>query len=617
MPGLVGFFGEPTHVGMSEHLDQMMTALEPATHYQRQVYVEPAIGLGRVTLGIFNPQAQPAWNPEKTRCIFFEGEIFDQKPLIDCLDQHHHQGYPAGDAGLLLNMYDEMGLDCVLKLNGSFVAAIWEPEAQKLVLITDRLGTYPLYYAYYNQRFSFASGVRALLTDPGLSCKVDQVGIAEFLTFDHLLHDRTLLDAVKLMRQASIMIITPEGVEIHPYFDFKFPGTYPKQSEADYIHEYVTILEKAVSRQSRHTSPIGILLSGGMDSRFILPYLKEHTNQPPVKAFTWGDPTCDDVKFAREVAKTVGVEHHLYDLSPDWLLHKAKDAVRLTDGMGNVVNLHAIATLDREIQHANVIIKGFLGDAMFGFAVRPVFWANYSPEVETQVHFQLHQDQGVITFTPEEHKQFFTKDFQGSVGNAVMQEYIAGMQEADAESLADQRIYFDFRQRVPRMTIKGVEVVRSLAMARLPFADNDLVDFSLRLPPGIRLERNMVRHAFIETFPKLAQIPITPSGLPLMSCARDVRIRAERLARWHLIQRGLMKGPYSERKPYAHYADWFRTNLRPWVESTLLSEKSLSRGYYQPEALRQVVREHMEGKNNTVRLGALMSIELWHQMYLD
>jgi len=459
--------------------------------------------------------------------------------------------------------------------------------------------------------------VRALMADPGLSRKIDQVGIAEFLTFDHLLHDHTLLEAVKLMRQASILIITPQGMETHSYFDFKFPNTYPQQSEEDYIHEYVALLDKAVARQSKHTSSLGILLSGGMDSRFILPYLHQHANQFPIKAFTWGDPDCDDVIFARQAARTVGVEHHVFGLSPDWLLHKAVDAVRLTDGMGNLVNLHAIATLDREVQQANVIMKGFLGDAMFGFAVRPVFWATYQPEVEPLVHFQLHQDQGVISFTPEEQKRFFTEEFQGSIGNAVMDEYIAGMRAADAESLADQRIYFDFRQRVPRMTIKGVEVVRSLAMARLPFADNDLVDFSLRLPPGIRLERNMVRHAFIQTFPKLAQIPITPTGLPLMSCARDVRIRFERLARWHLIQRGILKGPYTERKPYAHYADWFRTNLRPWVENTLLNERSFGRGYYRPEALRQLVREHIEGKDHAVRLGALMSIELWHQLYLD
>ena len=617
MPGIVGFLGKPVQADMSSHIERMMTALEAEPIVQRQVYVEPELGLGRVTLGIVNPQAQPVWNPDHTRCIFFEGELFDQQALDPLLDQPHRQQYSGGDAGLLLSMYDEIGLDCAIHLNGSFVAAIWEPVSHKLVLINDRLGTYPLYYAHYNGCFAFASGVRALLADPALPRKVDQVGIAEFLTFDHLLHDHTLLDAVKLMRQASVMIITPDGVKIQSYFDYKFPAVYPKRSEDEYIEEYVSRLETAVARQSQHTSPVGILLSGGMDSRFILPYLKQHSNQVQLKAFTWGDPHCDDVVFAREAAKTVGIEHHVYDLAPDWLLQKATDAVRQTDGMGNLVNLHAIANLDSETQHANVIIKGFLGDAMFGFAVRPVFWANYTADVSPQVHFQLHKDQGVITFTPEEQKQFFTEGFQRSIGNAVLDEYICGMNEAAAELLADQRIYFDFRQRVPRMTIKGVEVVRSQAMARLPFADNDLVDFSLRLPPGIRLERNMVRHAFVCTFPKLAQIPITPSGLPLMSCARDVRIRFERLARWHMIQRGLLKGPYTERRPYAHYAEWFRTNLRSWVEATLLSERSLSRGYYKPDALQRVVRNHMEGQNNTVRLGALMSIELWHQLYLD
>jgi len=617
MPGLVGYFGQPPYGVMADHLQKMMTALEPEPVYQREMYSEDNIGFGRVTLGVFNPQPQPVWNAEKTCCIFFEGELFEQQRLLKLLNLDDHVPYAGGDAGILLGLYDMLGLDCAVHLNGGFIAAIWEPAAQKLVLLNDRLGQYPFYYASYNGRFAFASGVRALLSDPGLPCQVDRVGIAEFLTFDHLLHDHTLIAGVKLMRQGCAIVVSQDGIQTHPYIDFKFPAYYPQRSEADYIDEYVSLLEQAVARQAQHTSPIAILLSGGMDSRFILPYLKKHTNLSPVKAFTWGDPQCDDVVFAREVAKTVGVEHHLFDLPADWLQHKALDAVRLTDGMGNLVNLHAIASLDQEVQHAQVILKGFLGDAMFGFAVRPVFWANYAPEVNTSVHFKLHQDQGVITFTPDEQKEFFTENFQHSVGSAVMDEYVAGMNESGADSLADQRIYFDFRQRVPRMTIKGVEVVRSRAMTRLPFADNDLVEFSLRLPPGIRLERNMVRNAFICTYPELAQIPITPSGLPLMNCARDIRIRIERLLRWHLTQRGLIKGPYTERRPYAHYAEWFRANLRNWIETNLLSERSLGRGYYQPDALRRVVREHMEGKNNTVRIGALMSIELWHQLYLD
>jgi hypothetical protein len=154
-------------------------------------------------------------------------------------------------------------------------------------------------------------------------------------------------------------------------------------------------------------------------------------------------------------------------------------------------------------------------------------------------------------------------------------------------------------------------------MTRLPFADNDLVDFSLRLPPGLRQDRYLVRQAFLQTFPHLAQIPITPSGLPMVDCGREIRIRAGRLLRWHLVNRGLVKGPYIKSKPYANYNHWFRTNLREWVEENLLSDRSLGRGYYDPQVIKRLVQSHMQGENLAVQLGALLSIELWHQLYLD
>ena len=617
MPGLVGFVGEFPGVDAKNHLQAMMQALEPGPDYQRQMYYDQAVGLGRVTLGIFNPQSQPVWNAAGTRCIFLEGELYEQDHLIKLLEPPQQELAQQDDAALLLSLYETLGDECAIHLNGAFVAAIWDTQTRELAIINDRLGQYPLYYAQYGGRFSFASGVRALLADPDLPRCTDRLAIAEFLTFDHLLHDRTLLDAVKLMRQASIMKIREGAFRTYDYFDFKYPETYPLRSEQDYIDEFTHLMEQAVSRQASYREAIGILLSGGIDSRFILPYLIKHANQQPVHSFTWGRPGSDDVRFAQEIAAQLGSAHHYFELEPDWLQNKALEAVRITDGMGNLVNLHALATLEQETPYARVIYKGFMGDAMLGFALRQQLWANYDEATLPKAHLQVHKDQGVITFNEAERKQLFSQDFQQAIQNGVMDEYMAGMHESGSEIPADQRLYFDYRQRVHRMTVKGVEVVRSRAMVRLPFCDNDLLEYALRLPPGLRYERRIIHNAFIQKFPKLAQIPVTPSGLPLTSCARDIRIRSQRLIRWHLIKRGLLKGPYTERRPYASYHEWFRTDLKDWVTSTLLSERALSRGYYNPDYLRKIVQEHMQGANYAVRLGAFLALELWHQLYLD
>jgi asparagine synthase (glutamine-hydrolysing) len=617
MPGIVGFIGTPGDVSADRHLAAMLSALEPGSEFQRDTYCANQAGLGRVTLGIFNSQPQPVWNREKTRCLVLEGELYEQERLQTALRERNFEPLPGDDAALLLSLYEAFGEDCALMLNGAFVAAIWDANKGQITLLNDRLGQYPLYYVSHNGRFAFASGVRALFADPQLPRQVDPHAIAQFLTFDHLLHDHTLLEYVRLMPQAVFLVADQQDVQIRPYFDFRFPEVYPLRSEQEYIDEFIPLMEQAVARQSRHDDAVGILLSGGMDSRFILPYLLKHSNQSPIQAFTWGREGCDDLQFAREVAQALGAQHHFFKLDPEWLRAKAFEAVRLTDGMGNLVNLHALATLDQETRYARLIHKGFMGDAMFGFALRHQFWASYDPPTLQRAHLQVHTDQGVISFDQQERRALFTTQFQKNIGDSVEQEYMQGMYQSGVTSPALQRIYFDYRQRVHRMTIKGVEVVRSQAMVRLPFCDRDLLDFALRLPPGLLQNRRIIHNAFIQRFPELAQIPTTPSGLPMTSCAREIRIRTGRLLRWHLIHRGLLKGPYSERRPYADYHGWFRTVLRDWVEGILLSEKSLSRGYYKPDALRNVVKEHMDGGNHAVRLGALLAIELWHQTYLD
>jgi asparagine synthase (glutamine-hydrolysing) len=205
---------------------------------------------------------------------------------------------------------------------------------------------------------------------------------------------------------------------------------------------------------------------------------------------------------------------------------------------------------------------------------------------------------------------------QQQVGGAVLDSYRAGMDEAGSTQLADQRIYFDYRQRVPRMTINGVEAVRSRAAVRLPFCNYELIDFAISLPPGLRYQRRLMRNAFIRYFPKLAQIPLPDTGLPMTACARDLWLRTEDWLRWHLSNRFASVSP-TRKRPYKDYNLWFRTILRPWVEEILLAPRALERGYFQPDYIRQLVNEHMSGVNHAIRIGALISLELWHRQFID
>ena len=202
MPGLVGFSGMSPGGDSNKMLTAMLGALDPACRFQIDRYHNLSTGMGRVTLGIVNAYPQPAWNQDRTVCLFLEGEIFNYQEDAKKLLVDGRSFDISNQADYLLNRYELYGSDFAKGLNGSFAVAIWDERFQKLLLVTDRLCTYPLYYAIVEGRLLFASGVRALLADPALSRETDFIGIAQFLTFDHLLNDRTLLKTVKLLQQA-------------------------------------------------------------------------------------------------------------------------------------------------------------------------------------------------------------------------------------------------------------------------------------------------------------------------------------------------------------------------------------------------------------------------------
>ncbi len=614
MPGIFGFTRQNQQNNQNGLLQEMAAVLEPENRSRRELHTGDGFSFGRLTLGIVNPERQPVWDDRRNMGIVFEGEIFNRQELIGQLKS---KGVPIdkpSNPELALRLFKAYGEAFPARINGSFALAIWDQSTRRLMLINDRLGLHPIYYAQTNYGLIFGSGVRALLADPQLSREVDPFAVAQFLTFDHVLDTRTLLKKVRLLPQATILTYSDNQLEIRPYWELKYPKLYNHRTQEDLVDELVFHLRNAIRRQSPGELPAGLLLSGGMDSRFLMALLAEDYDIDQLHTFTWGIPGCDDARIAREIASHMSSQHHFFELKPDYLLHKAEEAVRLTDGMGNIINMHALATLEEETQFAQVLYKGFLGDAMMGFALQRPFWADYDADTAEAVHLSVHQFQGVYYYDRDEQKASFTDDFYQTVGSSVFETYQQGMQRADHNQLAVQRLFFDFTQRVPRHTMNGVMVARSRAVVRLPFADNDLVDFSLTIPPGYHFGRHLMRLAFTQSYPDLAKIPVSDTGLPMISCARDLLLRTKQFLQWHVNQRGI---DWPTRRPYKDYANWFRGVLRPWVEGTLLSDSSLNRGYIKPEYIRNLVSGHMAGDDHTIKLGQLLSLELWHRHYID
>ena len=365
--------------------------------------------------------------------------------------------------------------------------------------------------------------------------------------------------------------------------------------------------------RQKYAGPAGVLLSGGLDSRVVLAYLRKNSAYDELHTFTFGVPGCDDARFAREVAEKAGSRHHFYALQPDYLLDKAEEGIRLTEGMQNCIHMHALATLTDEVKHVNVIYKGFLGDALMGHFTDHDWFANYSEDDIIQLFYHSYP----ITFHVSDQVNLFTKDFYLSTKGCVNDTLTRMLSDTHSINFVNQFFKFDLRQRQRRFVLSGVELVRSQAMVRTPFSDNDLVDFMIKAPPGLRMGRHLIKDVFINNFPEFAKVPYTETGYPLMHCGRDLRIRMNAQTRWRLRAAGLNWISAPKTRPYADYNLWMRTALRDWVIDILLDTRSIERGYFRLEYIRKLVDDHMAGTNHAGKLGALITLELWHRIFID
>ncbi|MFV2045721.1 MAG: asparagine synthase-related protein, partial [Anaerolineales bacterium] len=361
-------------------------------------------------------------------------------------------------------------------------------------------------------------------------------------------------------------------------------------------------------------APAGINLSGGLDSRSVLGLLTVGRTSNSLHTFTFGIPGCDDARIARELAAKAGTHHHFLQLKPDYLLEVAEEGVRLTDGMESCVHMHALAHVNTQAKHVDIIYTGYLVDSLISPTLQREWLAKYDDDVA----YKLLYDDINILFLNKNKDALFTEDFQKHIDADPYESFRSVASEARAESIADWQNQFEILNRQRRFTGNGSELLRGQVVCRTPFTDKDLIEFTMSIPPGLRLDRFLYKKALARCCHDLSKIPWEKTGLPLVPCIREVRLRIDQQARWQLQRLGLRKWISDrKRRPYADYDTWMRTSLRGWVEKTLLGARSRERGYFNPDYISNLVAEHIAGADHSRELGVLITLELWHRQLLD
>jgi asparagine synthase (glutamine-hydrolysing) len=611
MPGIFGFGGATDRPLADKLMADMVDALRDEEGYQVETYVGPDVGLGRIHLGIVDKQPQPLWNADRTVGLVLQGEIFSwddialEKPLTG-------KEADFSNAGLLLAAYEQYGEDFVHHVNGTFAVAIWNAKERTLLLVSDVLGSYPLYYAHVQGRVVFGAGARAAALAPGLPRAADTAAIAELVAFEHVYANKTLFAGVSVVAPGTILRFHDGSLTATKYEDFQHPEYYAMHPESYYIEQWTEHMRRAVNRQARGPVPLGVLLTGGLDSRAILGMLSE--SGYPIKTLTFGDPGCDDEASAREMARALNLPHKFFPLAPDFLVHLGAKAARITDGLKSSVHCNMIGPLTEIAQEANVLYKGFLGGTIHGYIVSH---DRLAPMREEDWFEHVFNERNRL-FKERDLGQMYTSGMYNQVRDVPRQSLRNAHATSRSTWWVDKDSYIDLYEEDVRFTIQGVQLARSQALVRTPLMDKDLLRFTMSVPPGYRVDKNYYRRAVTKAFPELAKVPYSGTRRPLdQYCFRDLRMRVDEQTRWWLRQRGLHFVPMTEGHPYADYASWMRHQLRPWLEETLLSKQALDRGYFQPSYIRNLVAEHMAGCDHARRIGVLLNLELWHRQYMD
>lgn len=348
-------------------LRSMTEALAHRGPDQQGFHVEPGIGLGSRRLRVIDLEGgkQPLANEDGSRHIVFNGEIYNYERLRRDCERRGHRFESRSDTETIVHLYEDHGSGCLQHLNGMFAFAIWDSTRSKLLLARDRLGIKPLYYARLDDRFLFASELRALLCCPELPREIDPVALDQFLTYKFVPGPRTIYRNVcKLLPghflDCSVPNATPESFWAPSYAPFDAVELPEARAEIE------RRLDAAVERQLVSDVPLGVLLSGGIDSSLLVALMRKRSGDP-IRTFSIGftDPSFNELDHARTVAARFGTEHHERIVDPDVgdLLEKVVARMDEPFADASVLPTYLLCALARE--HVTVALSGTGADEVF------------------------------------------------------------------------------------------------------------------------------------------------------------------------------------------------------------------------------------------------------------
>jgi len=586
--------------------------------------VDGPLGLGHRRLAIIDLSdagRQPMATPDGRYLLSYNGEVYNFQSLRAELQSRGHVFHSRTDSEVVLAAWAEWGPASFDRLNGMFAFAVWDRQEGRLSLVRDRYGIKPLYYCLEGTTFLFGSEIKAILAHGACSARMDRTALLEYFTFQNFFTDRTLFDGVRLLPAGCWMEIDLHRCVVREpvrYWDYTFEEPDRALDEEQYLEELDRLFRQAVSRQLVSDVDVGAYLSGGMDSGSVtalaaaeIPYLKSFTCGFDLSSASGVEMSYDERAAAEAMSYRFRTEHYEMVL-------KAGDMERVMPRLAwhleeprvgqSYPNFYVAQLAGKFVK---VVLSGTGGDEIFGGYPWRYYRAVVNDDFQHYVDKYYEYWQRLV---PENLLPGFMAPSWNEVKHVSPRDIFQSvfLQHASAmtrpEDYVNHSLYFEAKTFLHGLlTVEDKLSMAHSLETRVPFLDNDLVDFAMRLPVRLKLRDLTKVSKLNENEPgakRAKYFQRTNDGKVLLRRMMSRYVPAE------VIERE--KQGFS-----APDGSWFKGESIDYVRRVLFRNDAAIYDYLDASVVRELVEAHLEGKENRrLLIWSLLNVEQWCHEYL-
>jgi len=586
---------------------------------------EGNMGFGHRRLAILDLSTrghQPMMSFDKRYILVYNGEIYNFREIRVELEQYGYVFRSQTDTEVLLNAWHKWNIEAIEKLNGMFAFAIWDRQEKELFLVRDRYGIKPLYYLESAQNIVFGSEIKSIIQHPDYKKEVNFEALNQYFSFQNIFTEDTLFKDIKLLPAGNYIRINQSGkINQIQYWDFHFTENTQVKSENEYIEELNYLFRQAVNRQLVSDVEVGSFLSGGMDSGGITSIASQ--NFKDLKTFTAGfdlssatglEMAFDERPKAEFLSNLYKTEHYeivlkagdMERIMPKLIWHQ--EDLRVGQSYPNFY-INRLAS-----KFVKVVLAGTGGDELFaGYPWR--YYRNVSAKsFDEYAHSYYNYWQRLISddyksefFRSGLFNQNMAKNSLNAFQNILKNTYSKN-KSITPEKLVNNSLYFESKTFLHGLLL--VEDKYSMANSmemRVPFLDNDLVDFAMQVPVNLKL-RDLQKMIHIDENEPRAKRNL------YFSKTNDGKIILRKVLKNYVPKdytQGIKQG-FS-----APDASWFKGESIDYVKETLLNKRAYIYDYLEPQAVENLLNLHFNGKENKrLLIWSLLSFEWWLKIFM-